>query len=227
MIPYFSRTGTRRALAAFRAMGARLMISARGVLRTEGFAYALDNGAWTAFQEHLAGKRPTPVLDLAAFVHAVDRLGAGADFIIVPDIVMGGEASWMLTRYWLRRLRRDRRLKGVRLMIAVQNGMEPELVRPYLSARVGVFVGGDVPWKLATMGVWAKVAHERGAVCHVGRVNTGRRVRLCEIAGVDSFDGSGPSRFVDCLPPITDALRQTEIEGWLSRHPICTPPPPR
>ena len=45
---YASRTGTRRALDLFRSWGWRILVSARGVVRTEGFAYALDNGAWTA-----------------------------------------------------------------------------------------------------------------------------------------------------------------------------------
>lgn len=45
MIGYASRTGTRRNLDALRAAGWRLMVSARGALRTEGFPYALDNGA--------------------------------------------------------------------------------------------------------------------------------------------------------------------------------------
>jgi len=90
VIAYFSRTGTRRALSAFRAMKARLMVSARGTLRTEGFRYALDNGAWTAFREFTEGKRATPEPCLQSFRKAVDKLGAGADFIIVPDIVMGG-----------------------------------------------------------------------------------------------------------------------------------------
>lgn len=50
MIAYASRTGTHRDLDALRAAGWRLMISARGVYRTEGFRDALDNGAWTSFQ---------------------------------------------------------------------------------------------------------------------------------------------------------------------------------
>ena len=47
------------------------MVSARGALRTEGFRYALDNGAWTSFQ------RGEP-FDEAAFERAVARLGADA-----------------------------------------------------------------------------------------------------------------------------------------------------
>lgn len=194
------------------------MVSARGVLRTEGFRYALDNGAWTASQEFLAGKRATPAPCLAAFRRAVDQLGAGADFIIVPDIVMGGERSAAMSRAWLRRLRRDRRLRGVTLLLAVQNGFAPWDVARFLGPGVGIFVGGDTAWKLATMKAWAALAHHHGAWCHVGRVNTGVRVKLCEEAGVDSFDGSGPSRFVESLPPIRAALRQLDLEGWLSRN---------
>lgn len=217
MIPYASRTGTRRNLAALKAAGWRLFVSARGVLRNEGFRYALDNGAWTAFQELLKGLRPTAVPDLAAFDRAVTALGAGADFIVVPDIVMGGERSWALTRFWLRRLRRDRRLKGVTLLIAVQNGFEPAKIAPYLGPRVGVFVGGDTEWKLATMSVWARLARQRGAVCHVGRVNTAKRIWLCEAAGVHSFDGSSASRYAVTLPPLEAARRQTDIEGYIAR----------
>jgi len=219
VICYASHTGTRRNLDALRAAGWRLMVSARGRLRHEGFRYALDNGAWTAAQEFEKGKRSSPVLCLKSFEAAVDAMGADADFIIVPDIVMGGVRSWLLTRFWLRRLRRDPRLKAVRLMIAVQDGMSFEMVRPYLSARVGVFVGGGTDWKLKTMAGWSRVAHEQGAQCHVGRVNTGLRVRLCDIAGVDSFDGSGPSRFVAALAPMEKAMDQRDLEGWINRTP--------
>jgi hypothetical protein len=50
MIAYASRTGTHRDLDALRVAGWRLIASTRGVLRTKGYRYALDNGAWTSFQ---------------------------------------------------------------------------------------------------------------------------------------------------------------------------------
>jgi hypothetical protein len=40
MIAYASRTGTKRNLEAMRQNGWRLLVSAKGVLRTEGFKYA-------------------------------------------------------------------------------------------------------------------------------------------------------------------------------------------
>lgn len=209
MIAYAARTGTRRNLAALRAAGWRLMISARGAQRTEGFRYALDNGAWMSFQ------RGEP-FDAAAFERATARLGPDADWIVVPDIVMGGLASLRFSRLWLNRLRRRRNLHGKTFLIAVQNGMELRHVRHLIGPRVGIFVGGDTRWKLATMAMWTRLAHERGAICHVGRVNSVRRIRLCAAAGVDSFDGSGVSRFAKALPRLDRARRQPDIEGWLS-----------
>ncbi len=211
MLAYASRTGTRRNLDALRAAGWRLMVSARGVLRTEGFRYALDNGAWTSFQR----KEP---FDEAAFERAVALLGPGADWIVLPDIVMGGLASLRFSQKWLEQLQRRRALAGQTFLIAVQNGMNPEEVRHLLGPRVGVFVGGNTSWKLATMGRWARLAHARGSICHVGRVNSARRVRLCMAAGADSFDGSGVSRFAAALPPVDRARRQTDIENWLARR---------
>jgi hypothetical protein len=70
------------------------------------------------------------------------------------------------------------------------------------------------------MGRWARLAHSRGSICHVGRVNSARRVRLCMAAGVDSFDGSGVSRFATALPSVDRARRQTDIENWLARRTV-------
>jgi hypothetical protein len=212
MIAYASRTGTRRNLDALRGAGWRLMVSARGVLRTEGFPYALDNGAWTAFQKG-------EPFDVAAFERAVKLLGADADWIVLPDIVMGGLESLELSLRWLRKLRRRVALRGRRFLIAVQNGMEEvaKRIARWLGPSVGIFVGGDTVWKLSTMGAWSRLAHDHGAICHVGRVNTARRIHACEAAGVDSFDGSSASRFCVTLRPLELARQQMDIEGYISR----------
>lgn len=215
MKPYASRTGTKRNLAGLRDMGWGLVVSARGVLRTEGFRYVLDNGAWTAFQEFLKGLRQVNMLDLDAFEVAVRKLGAGAEWIAVPDIVMGGKASLDLSVLWLRRLRRRKALRGQHFMVVVQNGMEagPMLgrIKRMIGPRVGIFVGGDTAWKLATMAQWSRLAHAHGAICHVGRVNTVRRIRLCAIAKVDSFDGTSASMYAKTLGPLDAAARQPDM----------------
>lgn len=175
------------------------MVSARGVLRHEGFPYALDNGAWTAFQQG-------ETFDVPAFERAVSLLGDGADFVIAPDVVARAEPSLALTREWLPRL------SGLRLvLVSVQDGMRFEDVADLLGPRVGVFVGGSTEWKVANIVPWSRWCRARGVYCHIGRVNTVRRIALCHDGGADSFDGSSVSRFAVTLPRLDRANRQPSL----------------
>lgn len=221
MIPYTVRTGTRRNLNALRKARWRLLVSAAGVWRTEGFRWAADNGAWTCFQ------RGTPFHEelffrFIRFIETQARAGNPPDWIVLPDIVMGGKASLDLSMRWLKRLRRRRGLRGIRFMLAVQNGMEAgamfRRVKRLVSKRLGIFVGGDTDWKLQTMKSWAALAHAHRTICHVGRVNSAKRARLCDIAGVDGFDGSGPGMFEDCLRCVDQAFVQRDLEGYILRE---------
>jgi hypothetical protein len=170
------------------------MISATGAHRDEGFRYALDNGAWTAFQKKLPWDR-------TAFERLVDSHGEKADFIVVPDIVMGGIHSLKFSESWLMRLSRV----GTRLLVAVQDGMVNADIRSLLGDDVGVFVGGSTDWKLRSMGRWAELAQNCNAYCHVGRVNSQSRIRMCGRFGVDSFDGTSATRYSVTLPALEAA----------------------
>jgi hypothetical protein len=86
MQAYASHTGTRRNLSAMREASWRLILSPAGTLTTQSMKYGLDNGAWSAFQQ---GR---PFNDLA-FMRAVEKVGEGADWIVLPDIVAGGMRS--------------------------------------------------------------------------------------------------------------------------------------
>lgn len=190
---YASRTGTRRNLDEIGRCGWRLLVSARGVLRTEGFPYALDNGAWTAFQ------RGEP-FDVVAFERAVDALGAGADFVVVPDVVADAEATRRAAELWLPRL------AGLRLFLAVQDGMTSRDLDDYPCA--GVFVGGSTTWKLRTAIAWREATRERGMLLHVARVNTERRIAFCRSIGASSVDGSSASRFSITTSRLDDSRRR-------------------
>lgn len=195
-MPYASRTGTRRNLDALRKAGWRLLVSARGVLRTEGFPYALDNGAWTAFQ------RGEP-FDVPAFEKTVSLLGRGADWIVVPDKVADAEESMRMAEEWVPRLR------GIApLLIAVQDGMTEESVAHWLREGIGVFLGGSTEWKLAQMREWGRVCRKYGVHYHVARVNSAKRIALAKEAGAMSIDGSGASRFALSLPRLDRGVRQ-------------------
>lgn len=207
MIGYASRTGTKRNLAALRGAGWRLLVSAGGPLRHEGFAYGLDNGAWTAYS---AG-RP---FDERLFVVALRKMGRDADWTVIPDIVQGGLASLDLSLRWMRRVL-DETERG---LIAVQDGMAPADVTGFLGPRVGLFVGGSTAWKLETLATWCALARERGCWGHVGRVNTIRRIKDCSAAGATSFDGTSASRFAKTLPKLDSARRHFSFQFESSRR---------
>jgi hypothetical protein len=199
VIAYASRTGTRRNLEALRRAGWRLLVSATGPWRTEGFSYAIDNGAWTAFQNKT-------MFDEGLFTGIVDKLGSGSDWIVVPDIVAGGIASLEFSLKWIGRLR------GVsKLLIAVQDGMTPEDVEPHLADDIGIFIGGGNTFKEDAIR-WGDLAQRRGAYLHMGRVNTQRRIKIAEIAGCDSFDGTSASRYVKTLGMLDAYRRQQGID---------------
>lgn len=197
--PYASRTGTKRNLAALRAADWRLLVSARGVLRHEGFPYALDNGAWTAHQKGES-------FDVPAFEKALVELGSSADWVVAPDIVGGGLESLRMSEAWLPRLEWCRAT-----LLAVQDGIAPADVSPLLGGRLGIFVGGTTEWKLGTLPVWGRVARERQCHLHVARVNTAKRIHLCHDAGAHSFDGSSVARFACNLPRLNNAARQGQL----------------
>jgi hypothetical protein len=201
MICYASRTGTKRNLAALRAAGWRLMISRAGAWRTEGFPYALDNGAWSDF-------RAGTDFDNDRFKTLVDKLGGAADFIIAPDIVAGGQRSLRLSLVWLAQLLVRTRL----VLVPVQDGMGPQdLLDIVVPGHVGIFLGGSTEWKLAMMRQWGEFCAERNCYYHVGRVNTATRFRLAHQAGADSVDGSSASRYAVTLPAMDFAARQPDM----------------
>lgn len=197
MIMYASRTGTKKNLAALAAHGWRLLISATGAHRTEGFGYAIDNGAWTAFQQ----KEP---FNEKLFGRVVDSLGADADFVVVPDVVTNAEATRKSADLWIPKL------TGLRLYLAVQDGMNPDDLDRFDVA--GVFVGGSTEWKLATIPMWRKACFARGMLLHVARVNSPKRIQICTRNMVTSIDGSNASRFSVNTPNLDRARRRTRTD---------------
>jgi len=203
VIGYASMTGTRRNLAVLREAGWRVLLSPTDRLNPKGFRYALDNGAWTAHQQGTEW-------DVWKWSKAVANVGGGADWIVLPDIVCGGTASLDRSLFWLDEMKDEKYLP--QLLIAVQNGMTADDLRPYVKCRVGIFVGGDTEWKEASLPMWGRLAKDVGCHMHVGRVNSKRRIKLCHMAGVDSFDGTSVSRFANTLPRLDAARRQGALE---------------
>jgi len=202
VMPYASNTTGARNLGALRDNKWGILMVAGVHQKRPPWAdiWAVDNGAWSA---HLHG---TP-WDHAAFDACLDAHGAGAQFIVAPDIVAGGLESLRRTERWLPRLDGI----GRRRLIAMQDGIGPDDVRALLSDEVGIFLGGSTDWKLATMRAWGSLARQVGCYFHVARVNTVRRIRLCQDVGADSFDGTSASRWSKNVPRLTAAVHQGHL----------------
>ena len=189
MIAYASQTSTKRNLAELRKHDWRLLIAptAKGFSgwNTHGFPYCLDNGAWHAHNQNKPFDEPL-------FRECVAKLGAEADFILLPDVVGGGWWSFRCSIGWIEELQGV----GTPLLLPVQDGMEPAAVAEACETHgLGFAIGGTTEWKENVLcdETWARIAESH--YCHVLRVNTRRRIRLCRDFGADSFDGSRVSRF--------------------------------
>ena len=197
LIAYASRTGTKKNLHALREAQWRILVSATGVLRCEGFQYALDNGAWHAYCQ---GK----LFDEKLFIKALRKMGRNADWVVLPDIVTGGKKSLDLSLKWMRIVLDETNM----CLIAVQDGMNTDDLSCSIGNRVGIFVGGSTSWKLSTMPLWGLLSKKIGCWMHVGRVNSAKRILLCSLAGANSFDGTSVTRYSKNIHTLDLARKQ-------------------
>ena len=160
--------------------------------------WALDNGCFEDFTQG----RP---FDGIGFERAVKwAAGEGSrwprepgtplpDFVVIPDVVASPDSLAFSRGWW----EREHRFYGhlmdrLTWYFVVQNGMEPGRLDLSWAPIRGIFVGGDMEWKISTGGDWVKWAHQRGMKCHIGRATTTERVRWARRIGADSIDGNGP-----------------------------------
>lgn len=206
MRAYASRTGMVSAVEAMTAHSWRMLIEPSQLGAGYGqkpcpLPYMLDNGAWGCFKRGIEW-------DSKAFERALEMYGSGADMVVLPDIVEGGAASLALSLSWLDRVR----AYGVPTLIAVQDGMTTQALEPTLKETgCGLFVGGSTEWKLRTLGDWGRLARSVGCWAHAARVNTAKRIRACQIAGMNSFDGTSVTKWPSTIRLLDNARRQ----GWL------------
>ena len=202
MIAYASRTGTRKTLDLLRRANWRLLVSAKGVRRHEGFKYACDNGAWSSF---LKGE-PFDTQAYRTMLNWIPKQTHPPDWMAVPDIVEGGLESLKLSEKWMPEVL-DKCELG---LLVVQDGMRPEDVRSMVGKRVGIFLGGSTAYKLETLYRWGEFCSGR-CYYHVGRVNTAKRIKMCAEAGADSFDGTSVTRFPSTIRLLDHSRRQMHL----------------
>jgi hypothetical protein len=202
MIVYVGQTRSRALMATLDRHAVREFV-VRGELpaRRTSFGFAHDNGA---YRDWRAG-RAFNVVRWDRDMRWISYRGIVPDFVVVPDIVAGGLASLAWSAAW-----RDVVPAEFPAYLAVQDGMTARDVIPHLARYAGIFVGGSLPWKLATGAAWVQLARERGLRCHIGRVGTAARVRWARAAGATSIDSCLPLRAEEHLAAFLAAIRDAD-----------------
>lgn len=149
--------------------------------------YAIDNGAYAWFNKDMDFQDDK-------FLALCDEYHKEADWIVIPDYVGDWWETARMFMLWYPRLIKYRK----KLMFVAQDGIEKNnyaTVKGMTSNGVGIFVGGSTEWKINNGRNIAKICKDNNELCHIGRVNTAKRLKLCFDWGATSFDGSGMSRF--------------------------------
>lgn len=146
-----------------------------------GIDWFLDNGAYHYWTNNIP-------FDEIKFIDTLDKIELSVsypDFVVVPDIVAGGYDSLDFSMKWLNRIPAD-----YNCYLAVQDGMELNVINDYCDFFDGLFVGGTLDWKLHTADRWGRLAHDNNLKCHIGKVGTFKRLVWAKHIGADSIDSS-------------------------------------
>lgn len=132
-------------------------------------------------------------------------------FAVAPDVVGDAAATWRRSASVLPVLRR----LGFRAALVAQDGLDTGTLD--WDAFDCLFVGGTTAYKLSEDAYAAvREAKARGKHCHMGRVNSRRRLRAAAVGGYDSADGTflkfGPDKN---LPRLLGWLRELREQAML------------
>lgn len=145
-----------------------------------GVPWAADTGCFST-----AGSR---AFDLDAYFAWLEKMAPYRDtclFATAPDVVGDAAATWERSKDVLPRIR----WAGYPAALVAQDGLEHLSVE--WDAFDCLFVGGTTAWKLSeAVVVIVAEAKRRGKWVHIGRVNSLRRLRACQLMGADSADGT-------------------------------------
>lgn len=142
----------------------------------KGVPWALDNGCYTRFNE-------------PAWKKLVEEVNDDCLWVAMPDIVGDARRTLELWKHFQN--------GSIPCALVAQNGID-KLTIPWEQLEA-VFIGGDDEFKFSKEAeAIARCARILGKYVHYGRINGKHRLnRVVELA--DSIDGSGISRFDECL----------------------------
>jgi hypothetical protein len=148
-----------------------------------GEIWGFDNGAWLYFKRGI----PFDEHGYSARLERAMQAEVKPLFSVIPDIVQGGMESLAFSLKWWERIADY----PTDWYLAVQDGMEPEIVREVLPLFAGLFMGGSNDFKLQA-GFWCDMAHAAGKQFHYGRCGTLKKLAQAVEIGADSLDSAFP-----------------------------------
>lgn len=166
----------------------------RYTLREPSRQWAIDNGAFSAFEEKA----------FLSLLQREEHHKANCIFVTVPDVVGSARRTLEVFAHW------KGRLASWPLAVACQDGQE-HLPIPWDDI-AAVFIGGSTNWKLSDHAAQCiKAAKALGKWAHVGRVNDPARFEHFEKLGADSIDGSGIARYTHMRDAISKRDNQEKL----------------
>lgn len=140
-------------------------------------AYAVDNACFAQGEAFDLGAYLCWLVTLPRRDHCL--------FAVAPDVVGDAGATWKRAAPVLPVLRR----LGFRAALVAQDGLDTKTLD--WDAFDCLFVGGTTAYKLSEDAYAAvREAKARRKWCHMGRVNSLRRLRAAAVGGYDSTDGT-------------------------------------
>jgi len=174
--------------------------------------FALDNGAYVDWRSEREFDEPAYRKTLKGCIPLKP------DFIIIPDKVAGGLESLWFSLSWIPELRKMTR-SSTPLALAVQDGMEPRDIEPYLGQFEVLFLGGSRPWKYRTGEQWCRWAENHGLPVHIGAIGSMVGVRWAKAIHATSVDSTSPLWSKKAMANWLHALEETPA----ANAPIITP----
>lgn len=181
---YLSSSGTKKQVQALRASGVALglMLTPRSFVRValaqQYGSWAADNGCYSQGES----------FDLAAYLKWLEKMVPAQSnclFATAPDVVGDAVATWARSRDVLPQIRE----LGYKAALVGQNGIEDLEID--WDAFDALFIGGTTAWKLSETAYRLVVeARARGKWCHMGRVNSRKRLIAAAVSGYQSADGT-------------------------------------
>jgi len=153
----------------------------RNIYTYPGEPWGLDNGAFRDWADGAPfdGDQYRTVLDKAVAISEPPMLA------VIPDAPGDRDKTLEMLDEWLPQL------PDFPWYVAVQDGMTPPDVHPYLDRIAGIFLGGTSRYK-ATAQMWKEWAHSYGKPFHYGRCGTLNKVAHAIEVGADSIDSAFP-----------------------------------